>query len=330
MFRALLLEKQERGYAPAVREIDDSALPAGDTLIDVEYSSVNYKDGLAITGKGKIIRGELPFVPGIDLAGTVRESSAPELQPGVRVLVTGWGIGEKHWGGYSQRARVRSEWVVPIPGSLGTREAMIIGTAGFTSALAVMALEEHGAVPGEGEVVVSGATGGVGSIAVALLARRGFSVVASTGSGDKHDFLRRLGASRIIDRAELPAAASKAMDSAKWKGAVDTVGGATLAGIIAQLDLHGSVAACGNASGFELSTTVFPFILRGANLLGIDSNYAPMPLRRRAWQRLADDLSKETLELLQTEVIALDELPRVAEQITEGKVDGRVVVTLRD
>ncbi|MHB0968744.1 MAG: MDR family oxidoreductase [Thermoanaerobaculia bacterium] len=329
MFRALVLDLENDRLVHAVRNVDEADLPPGDVLVDVEYSSLNYKDGLAITGKGKIIRGAFPFVPGIDLAGTIAESDAPILKPGDRVIVTGWGVGEKYWGGYAAKARVRSEWIVRMPEKLSSREAMIIGTAGFTAMLAVLALEDHGAKPGDGEIVVSGATGGVGSIAVALLAKRGFHVVASTGSKDQHDFLTALGASRIIDREELPSAALKALDSSKWKGAIDTVGGATLAGIIAQLDLHASAAACGNASGFDLKTTVFPFILRGANLLGIDSNYAPLELRRRAWERLATDLDKKTLAKLTAAEIGLDALALKAEAITNGEIDGRVVVDVR-
>jgi acrylyl-CoA reductase (NADPH) len=329
MFRALVMDRENDRLVASVRKFDETQLPPGDVLVDVEYSSLNYKDGLAITGKGKIIRGDLPFVPGIDLAGTIAESNAPIFKPGERVIVTGWGVGEKYWGGYAERARVRSEWIVPLPVSLSTREAMIIGTAGFTAMLSVLALEDHGAKPGDGEIVVSGATGGVGSIAVALLAKRRFNVVASTGSKDKHDFLTSLGASRIIEREELPSAATKALDTSKWKGAIDTVGGATLAGILAQLDLHASVAACGNASGFDLKTTVFPFILRGANLLGIDSNYASLDLRRRAWNRLAEDLDEKTLARLTAAEIGLDALPAKAEAITKGEIDGRVVVDVR-
>jgi acrylyl-CoA reductase (NADPH) len=327
MFNALLVNKSGSGLVAAVQQVDESQLPPGDTLIDVEYSSVNYKDGLAVTGKGKIIRGEFPFVPGIDLAGVVVES--PTLQRGVRVAVTGWGIGEKQWGGFAARARVKAEMCTALPDSLTTRDAMVIGTAGVTAMLSVFALEEHGAKPGEGEIVVSGATGGVGSLAVALLAARRFNVVASTGSSSKHEFLTKLGASRVIERTELPAAASKPMDSARWKGAIDTVGSNTLAGIISQLEPHASVAACGNAAGFDLQTTVFPFILRGVNLLGIDSNWASPARRRQAWDRLATDLGGDTLRLIEAEEISLADVPRVAEAITNAAVDGRVVVDVR-
>lgn len=326
MFKALMVDKAGEGFVASVREIDESQLPPGDTTIDVEYSSLNYKDGLAITGKGKIIRGELPFVPGIDLAGTIASTGSPRFKPGDKVIVTGWGIGEKQWGGYAQKARVRSEWLVPLPPRMTARDAMVLGTAGFTAMLAVMALEAHGATPGGGEIVVSGASGGVGSIAVAILAARGFNAVASTGSADAAGFLNTLGASRIIDRAELPQAAGKAMDSAKWAGAIDTVGAETLAGIISQLATHGSVAACGNVSGFALQTTVFPFILRGVNLLGIDSNTATIEQRIDAWNRLASDLSRVTLDRIENEVVGLDGIAAKAEAITEARIDGRIVV----
>lgn len=321
-----MLEKSEGGMSGTVRDVDDAQLPPGDTTIEIEYSSLNYKDGLAVTGKGKIIRGAFPFVPGIDLAGTVASTDSTRYKAGDKVIVTGWGVGEKHWGGYAQRARVRSEWMVPLPPSMSTRDAMILGTAGFTAMLSVMALETHGAKPGEGEIVVSGASGGVGSVAIAILAARGFNAVASTGSRGASEFLSSLGAKRIIDRGELPAAAGKPMDSAKWAGAIDAVGGETLAGILSQLDAHASVAACGNASGFTLNTTVFPFILRGVNLLGIDSNTATHQQRVDAWRRLAEDLPREALDRIESAVVGLGDIPARATEITEGRVNGRIVV----
>jgi acrylyl-CoA reductase (NADPH) len=326
MFKALMLDRRDGTVEAAIRELDESALPEGDTLIDVEYSSLNYKDGLAITGKGKIIRGELPFIPGIDLAGRIIETSSGRYASRERVVVTGWQIGEKYWGGYSQKQRVRSEWLVPIPESLSTRQAMILGTAGVTAMLSVMALEHQGLKPDDGEVVVTGASGGVGSIAIALLSARGYQVVASTGSQEAREFLESLGAQRIIDRHELPAAAEKPLDTSRWAGAIDTVGGATLAGIISQLFPHASVAACGNASGFDLETTVFPFILRGVNLLGIDSNTATFEQRRKAWSRMASDLSEPTLERIQSAVIGLEQIAEKSREITEGKIQGRVVI----
>jgi acrylyl-CoA reductase (NADPH) len=328
MFKALMLERRDGTVEAVIRELDESALPEGDTLVDVEYSSLNYKDGLAITGKGKVIRGELPFIPGIDLAGRIVETTSGRFDAGDRVVVTGWQIGEKYWGGYSQKQRVRSEWLVPIPESLSTRQAMILGTAGLTAMLSVMALEHQGLKADQGEVVVTGASGGVGSIAIALLAARGYRIVASTGS-QASDYLEALGAGRIIDRRELPAAAEKPLDKSRWAGAIDTVGGATLAGIISQLATHASVAACGNASGFDLETTVFPFILRGVNLLGIDSNTATFEQRSEAWNRMAGDLSAETLERIESEVIGLEQIAEKSRQITEGKIDGRVVIDLK-
>ena len=328
-FRALMIESTDGETRAVVRELSDDQLPPGDVLVDVEFSSLNYKDGLAVTGKGKIIRGGLPFVPGIDLAGTVIESRSSRFRAGQRVLATGWGLGEKHWGGYAGRARVRSEWTVSIPESLSTRDAMVLGTAGLTAMLSVLALERSGVSPAGGEVVVTGASGGVGSIAIALLARGGFTVVASTGSPEAHELLSALGASRMIGRDELPSAADRPLDSARWSGAIDTVGGATLAGILTQLATHGAVAVCGNAGGHELHTTVYPLILRGISILGIDSNTVPMEHREEAWGRLAADLDPERLRRIDAGTIALDEVAARAEEITRGAVNGRIVVDPR-
>lgn len=329
MFRALMIESTDGETRAVVRELTDDQLPDGDVLVEVEFSSLNYKDGLAVSGKGKIIRGELPFVPGIDLAGTVIESRAPQFRPGQKVLATGWGLGEKHWGGYGERARLRSEWVLPLPEPLTTREAMVIGTAGLTAMLSVLALERSGVVPGKGEVVVTGASGGVGSVSVALLSRAGFAAVASTGSGEAHELLRTLGATRIIGRDEIPSAADKPLDSARWGGAIDSVGGTTLAGILSQLATHGVVAVCGNAGGHELRTTVYPLILRGISILGIDSNHAPVAQREEAWRRLAADLNPEQLRRIDAGTIALGEVPEHADRITRGLVNGRLVVDPR-
>lgn len=329
MFRALMIESIEGVTRAAIRELSDEQLPAGEVLVDVEFSSLNYKDGLAVTGKGKVIRGELPFVPGIDLAGTVVESASPRCQPGQKVLATGWGLGEKHWGGYAGRARVRAEWLHRVPEPLTTRDTMVLGTAGLTAMLSVLALERAGVTPGKGELVVTGASGGVGSISVALLARRGFKVVASTGSAEAHEMLRALGAARIIGRDELPAAADKALDSSRWGGAIDTVGGTTLSGIVAQLAAHGAVAVCGNAGGHELHTTVYPLILRGISILGIDSNTAPSDLRDQAWRRLALDVDRAALARIDAGTISLEQVPARAEDITGGRVNGRIVVDPR-
>ena len=324
-FRALVLSKTDDGVTADVRELEEEHLPEGDVLVRVAYSSLNYKDGLAVTGKGKIIRGEYPFVPGIDLVGTVETSESSDYAPGDAVIVTGWGIGEDYWGGYAQKARVRSAWCVPLPEGLTPKEAMAIGTAGFTAMLSLVALEEQDVRPDSGEVVVTGASGGVGSIAVALLGRLGYDVVASTGSEAAHDYLTDLGATRIIHRDELGQGPRRPLDAGRWAGGIDTVGGATLAALLSQTGRHGAVAACGLAGGSELNTTVFPFILRGVSLHGIDSNTCPPDVRREAWQRLARDLPKEAFAAI-TQTIPLADVPAMSEAILKGDVRGRVVV----
>ncbi|MEX0747366.1 MAG: MDR family oxidoreductase, partial [Rhodothermales bacterium] len=301
-------------------------LPAGDTLVAVLYSSLNYKDGLAVTGRGKIIRGDYPFVPGIDLVGRIEETESARFNPGDLVIGTGWGLGEAHWGGYAQVQRVESSWLVPLPADLSPQDAMTMGTAGLTAMLAVMALKDHGVTPGSGEVVVSGASGGVGSISVALLAHEGFNVVASTGSAEAGEYLLRLGAHRVIDRGLLGEGPKRPLDSAQWAGAVDSVGGATLAAILSRLQTHGSVAACGLAGGHELHTTVFPFILRGVNLLGIDSNTCPNDLRERAWSYLSHALTEDMLGEIRSAIIGLEEIPEFSERLLAGDLRGRVVV----
>jgi acrylyl-CoA reductase (NADPH) len=299
------------------------ALPNGDVLVRIAYSSLNYKDGLALSGQGRIVRS-YPMVPGIDLAGTVEESRSADFKPGDRVLSTGWGVGERYWGGYSQFARLKADWLTPLPAGLDAHHAMAIGTAGFTAMLSVMALEEHGLAAGSREVLVTGASGGVGSVAVALLAGRGHAVAAATGRSETHDYLRRLGAQQIVERATL-AAPGKALDSERWGGAIDTVGGDTLAGVLRGMAHGASVAACGNAGGAALNTTVFPFILRGVNLLGIDSVQCPQERRRAAWTRLATDLDTKLLDEM-TRQVTLQDLPTLAGEILAGKVRGRVVV----
>jgi acrylyl-CoA reductase (NADPH) len=326
MFRALLLDRAGDGVRPEVTALDESQLPAGDVLIDVRFSSLNYKDGLAVTDRGKIIRGEFPFVPGIDLAGVVMEDASRAFASGDAVVLTGWGTGEDRWGGFAQRARAASEHLVRLPESMGLHDAMVVGTAGFTAMLAVMALEEHDVRPGRGEVVVTGASGGAGSVAVALLAALGYEVVASTGSESAHGFLRALGASRIIHRDELGGGPSRPMERGRWAGAVDAVGGSTLASLIAQTATHGSIASLGMAQSHELHTTVFPFILRGINLLGIDSNTCEPPRRRRAWDRLAELLTSDLLDRLHTSTVPLEDVPEWADRITRGETHGRVVV----
>ncbi len=324
-FKALVLDRRDGKVTASMATLNTDQLPEGEVLVAVDFSSLNYKDGLAVTGKGKIIRGAYPFVPGIDLVGRVLSSSDPAWQPGDRVVCTGWGIGENTWGGYSQRQRLKGGWLVALPGNMTPKDAMAVGTAGFTAMLSVMALETHGVTRDRGDVVVTGASGGVGSMAVALLARRGYHVVASTGKVSAAPYLRALGAARIIPREDLGQGPQRPLDSARWAGAVDTVGGETLAAVLSQVDRHGSVAACGLAGGHHLNTTVFPFILRGVNLLGIDSNTCPIPVRRKAWKRLADELPREALDRM-TRVVSLAEVPAVAEEIVAGRVQGRVVV----
>jgi len=306
--------------------METAELPPGEVLVEVRYSSLNYKDGLAIAGKPGVVR-KFPMIPGIDLAGVVRESSAAGLPAGTEVAVTGCGLGERHWGGYAGYARVPAEWCVPVPAPFTLRQAMAIGTAGFTAMQCVDALERHGAKPEGGEIVVTGAAGGVGSMAVALLAARGFRVTASTGRAALGEYLRGLGAAEVIDREVLSAASAKPMEKERWGGAVDTVGGTTLGGIIRQLRANASVAACGLAGGTELATTVLPFILRGVNLLGINSVEVANGERRRLWARLAETMPLDKLDGLTSEV-SLDRVPLQAPAILDGEVRGRVVVVI--
>ncbi len=322
-FRALVVEESGGTRSVAIRNVPMADLPVGEVLVRVAYSTLNYKDGLAVTGKGKILRGS-PMVPGIDFAGTVIESASPNYAPGDEVILTGWGVGERHWGGFSQMARASAGWLVPLPAGLSLRQAMSVGTAGLTAMLAVQALERHGLRPVDREVLVTGAAGGVGSVAVALLAAVGHRVVASTGRPQEADYLKALGASEVIDRA-VCAGPGRPLERERWAGAVDTVGGATLAGVIRSLAYGGAVAACGNAGGVEVNTTVFPLILRGVAILGIDSVSVPFAERRAAWERIARELPLALIERM-TEVIAMDALPASSEAITNGLVRGRIVV----
>ena len=322
-FTALVVEQREGVVIPEIQRVSQARLPQGEVLVRVAYSSLNYKDGLALTGQGKVIR-TYPMVPGIDLAGTVEVSSSPHFQPGASVVMTGCGVGETRWGGYAQFARVDAEWLVPLPEGIDLRQAMGIGTAGFTSMMSVMALEAHGLRPGGRPVVVSGASGGVGSVAVAVLARLGYLVVAATGREQESEYLRDLGAADIIERTEL-AAPGRPLESERWGGAIDTVGGDTLAGILRAMAVGTSVAACGLAGGAELRTTVHPFILRGVNLLGIDSLRVPNPQRREIWSRLRRDLPLDKLEQAMS-VVPMSRLPDLAPQILAGNVRGRTVV----
>lgn len=321
-FRALLLTETGGNLV----SLNTDELPPGEVLIQVRYSSLNYKDGLAIAGKPGVVR-KFPMIPGIDLAGIVMESSAADLPAGTEVAVTGCGLGEKHWGGYAGYARVQAEWCVPIPAPFSLRQAMAIGTAGFTAMQCVDALERHGTLPGGPEIAVTGAAGGVGSIAIALLAARGFRVVASTGRSALSDYLRDLGAIEIVDRSILSAESPRPLEKERWGGAVDTVGGATLASLLRQLRANSSIAACGLVGGAELITTVLPFILRGVNLLGINSVEVPNAERRRIWQRLAETMPLDKLDGLTSE-IALERVPLHAPAILEGDIQGRIVVVI--
>lgn len=324
-FRALVLRESEGKVRHAFEQVSEDALPEGDVTVSVTHSSLNYKDGLAVTGRGKIAR-RFPMVPGIDLAGVVERSESPDWKPGDEVLATGWEIGEAHWGGYAEKARVRSEWLVRLPEGLTREQAMAIGTAGLTSSLSVLALEDRGLEPGAGPMLVTGSTGGVGSLAVALLAARGHEVTASTGRPEHHGYLRELGATEVLERGELSREA-RPLESEVWAGAVDTVGGRTLATAFAQMRRGAGIAVCGLVESPKLETTVFPLILRGVALLGIDSNLCPRPRRRQAWERLARDLDRSALASM-TRVIGLDEVPEMAAAIVAGKVRGRIVVDL--
>lgn len=324
MFSAIVIDKTDAGQTVAVQQLDESTLPEGDVTIDVAYSTLNYKDGLAITGKGPVVR-KWPMVPGIDLVGTVSASENADFAVGDQVVLNGWGVGEGHWGGLAQKARLKGDWLIKLPKGFSGHEAMAIGTAGYTAALCVDALVNHGVTPDQGEVIVTGATGGVGSFAVALLAKAGFNVAAVTGKASEGEYLQKLGATTIIDRAEL-SAPGKPFQRERWAGAVDSVGSSTLANILAATRYRGAVAACGLAQGSDLATTVMPFILRGVALLGVDSVMAPRGPRMAAWDRLDRDLDRSLLGLIGSREIGLAEAIPVAGDLIDGKVRGRVVV----
>ena len=322
--QALILEQQDGNTVASVQALDESRLPEGDVTVDIDWSSLNYKDALAITGKGKIIRN-FPMVPGIDFAGHVHSSEAEWFHAGQQVLLTGWGVGENHWGGLATQARVKGEWLVPMPAGLDGRKAMIIGTAGFTAMLCVMALEDAGIRPESGEIVVTGASGGVGSTAVALLHKLGYQVVAVSGRESTHDYLRQLGASRILGRDEF--AETRPLEKQIWAGAVDTVGNNVLAKVLAQMNYGGCVAACGLAGGFALPTTVMPFILRNVRLQGVDSVMTPAARRAEAWERLVRDLPESFFTQSATE-IALSQAPEYAGKIMDNQFHGRALVKI--
>ncbi len=325
MFKALLLEKDDSGFRAGLTTLDEARLPAADVLVRPEYSTLNYKDGLALTNKSPVVRA-WPMVPGIDGAGTVLESAHPAWKPGDRFVHNGWGIGETHWGCLAERARLQGDWLVKLPAAFTPRQAMAIGTAGYTAMLCVLALEDHGLAPGTGEVLVTGATGGVGSVAIALLARLGHRVVAASGKAQEAGYLTRLGAAAVLDRAEL-AAPGKPLQKERWAAVVDAVGSHTLANALGQTRYGGIVAACGLAQGMDLPGTVAPFILRGVTLAGIDSVMCPRPRREQAWARLARDLDPTLLETMITE-ITLDEAPVAAAKLMAGQVRGRIVVRI--
>jgi acrylyl-CoA reductase (NADPH) len=325
MFSAVLISKGETGQSVEVTQLDEAQLPEGNVTIDVEYSTLNYKDGLAITGSSPVVR-KFPMVPGIDLAGIVRESSHADWKAGDRVVLNGWGVGETHWGGLAQKARLNGDWLVPLPSAFTSRQAMAIGTAGYTASLCVDALLAYGVRADQGEVLVTGATGGVGSVAIALLVKAGFAVAAATGKAAEADYLKQLGATVIIDRAEL-SAPGKPMQKERWAGVVDCVGSHTLANACAQTRYGGAVAACGLAQGMDFPASVAPFILRGVSLLGIDSVMAPKPRRLAAYERLARDLDVAALDVIATEIGLADAIPTAA-QLLQGKVRGRVVVNV--
>ncbi|EPQ6909509.1 MDR family oxidoreductase [Citrobacter freundii] len=323
--QALILEQQDGKTLASVQPLDENQLPEGDVTVDVHWSSLNYKDALAITGKGKIIRN-FPMIPGIDFAGTVRASEDPRFHAGQEVLLTGWGVGENHWGGLAERARVKGDWLVVLPKGLDGRKAMVIGTAGFTAMLCVMALEDAGIRPQDGEIVVTGASGGVGSTAVALLHKLGYQVAAVSGRESTHDYLKSLGANRILGRDEF--AESRPLEKQLWAGAVDTVGDKVLAKVLAQMNYGGCVAACGLAGGFALPTTVMPFILRNVRLQGVDSVMTPPARRAEAWARLVKDLPESFYAQAATE-ITLADAPKFADAIINNQVQGRTLVKVK-
>lgn len=322
-FNALIINKNDDGQTAAVESIGDDQLPEGDVLVRVDYSTINYKDGLALTGASPVVR-QFPMVPGIDLAGVVEESSSGQFAAGDKVVLNGWGVGEGHWGGLAQKARLKAEWLLAVPAPLDTRQAMMIGTAGYTASLCVDALVDHGVKPDDGEILVTGASGGVGSIAIMLLNAAGYKVVASTGKTSEENYLKALGAAEIIDRNTL-SEAGKPMQRERWAGVVDAVGGNTLANACAQTRYRGVVTACGLAESMNFPASVAPFILRGVTLCGIDSVMAPMEPRKKAWARLASDLDRALLETVAQE-ISLSDAANVGGDVLAGKIKGRLLV----
>ena len=325
-FKAIVIEKADSGTKAAFTDFDEANLMEGDVTVAVDYSTLNYKDGLALTGKAPVVR-RFPMIAGIDFAGTVEASSHPAWKPGDKVILNGWGCGETHLGAYAEKARVKGDWLVALPEGLNAHDAMAIGTAGYTAMLCVMALERHGLTPAQGPIAVTGAAGGVGSVAVAILAKRGFAVHAVTGRPAEADYLKGLGAAEIVDRKEL-AGPPKPLAKERWAGAVDVVGSATLANLLSMTRYGGAVAACGLAGGMDLPSSVAPFILRGVCLYGIDSVMCPLPRRKEAWKNLAEELDRQKLAAM-TREIGLSEVIGVAPEILAGHVRGRIVVKVR-
>ena len=324
MFNAILIEKDDAGYRAAVTPVDEAQLPQGDVRVDVQYSTINYKDGLAITGKVPVVR-QFPMVPGIDFCGTVSQSQHPDFKAGDAVILNGWGVGETHWGGLAQQASVNGKWLIRLPAGMSAEQAMSIGTAGYTAMLCVMALQRNGLTPESGDILVTGAAGGVGSVAVALLSSLGFRVIASTGRQEEEGYLKKLGAADIIDRHTL-SEPGKPLGAERWAGAVDSVGSHTLANVCAGIKYRGTVAACGLAQGLDFPASVAPFILRGITLAGIDSVHCPVPERQEAWNRLSRELDPAKLALIGSRTVGLSEVIPLASQILDGQVRGRIVV----
>lgn len=328
MFKALMLNKEDQDVVSAtIEQVADDQLPKADVLVDIEYSTLNYKDGLIIHNKAPLVR-DYPHIPGVDFAGTVAESAHTEFKKGDQVILNGWGVGERWWGGLAERARVKGDWLVKMPAGWSAKNAMAVGTAGYTSMLSILDLEDHGLSPDKGEVLVTGGAGGVGSIAIALLAKLGYDVTASTGRPETHDYLTSLGARQFIDRNELTEETKRPMESARFQACIDAVGGSTLARALGQLKPQGALAAVGNAGGHSFSASVIPFLLRGIKLLGIDSVYQPKARRELAWQRLASDLELGVLAS-NTEEISLADAPNRAAAVLKGQVRGRMVVNVR-
>ncbi len=325
MFKAIRIDKADKGTTAALTQFDEAELMDGDVTVRVEWSTLNYKDGLALTGKAPVVR-RFPMIAGIDFAGTVEQSSHPQWKPGDRVICTGWGMGETHLGAYAEKARVKGDWLVALPDGLSAREAMAIGTAGFTAMLAVIALEKHDLTPDRGPVVVTGAAGGVGSVAIAVLAKLGYHVIASTGRSAEADYLKSLGAAEVIDRNELSAPA-KPLGKERWAGGIDSVGSNTLANLLSMTKYGGAIAACGLAAGMDLPTSVAPFILRGVSLVGIDSVMCPQLARQAAWKRLASDLDRGKLTEI-THEIGFDQVIEAGARILAGQIRGRLVVKI--